>query len=79
MRAEGPRLGFIGTRTSLRRQGIARWLIGEAFAVLPGRGVEEVRTEVDETNVASRTLLESLGGRTVGASLEFRRPALATG
>jgi ribosomal protein S18 acetylase RimI-like enzyme len=70
-----PRLGFIGVRRSLRRRGIARWLIGETFAVLHARGEPEVRTEVDETNVASRTLLEGVGGRVVGASLELRRPA----
>jgi ribosomal protein S18 acetylase RimI-like enzyme len=74
IRPEHPRLGFIGVRRALRRHGIARWLIGETFAVLHARGEREVWTEVDETNVASRTLLESLGGRRVGASLELRRP-----
>ena len=75
IRPEHARLGFIGVRRSLRRQGIARWLIGEAFAVLHARGEREVWTEVDEANVASRTLLEGLGGRLVGASLELRRPS----
>jgi ribosomal protein S18 acetylase RimI-like enzyme len=75
MRPEHPRLGFIGVRRSFRRRGIARWLIGEALAVLQARGEREVWTEVDETNVASRTLLERLGGRPIGASLEFRRRA----
>jgi ribosomal protein S18 acetylase RimI-like enzyme len=73
VRPEHPRLGFIGIRRSLRRHGIARWLIGETFAVLHARGQREVSTEVDETNLASRTLLEGLGGRVVGASLELRR------
>jgi ribosomal protein S18 acetylase RimI-like enzyme len=75
LRPEQPRLGFIGVRRSLRRRGIARWLIGEVFAELRARDVHEVGTGVDETNVASRALLEGLGGRVVGASLELRRPA----
>jgi ribosomal protein S18 acetylase RimI-like enzyme len=75
IRPEHPKLGFIGVRRSLRRHGIARWLIGEAFAVLHARGEREAWTEVDETNVASRSLLEGLGGRLVGASLELRRPS----
>jgi ribosomal protein S18 acetylase RimI-like enzyme len=73
IRPEQPRLGFIGVRRSLRQRGIARWLVGEAFAVLHARGELKVWTEVDEANVASRTLLEGLGGRVVGASLELRR------
>jgi ribosomal protein S18 acetylase RimI-like enzyme len=75
IRPEHPRLGLIAVRRSLRQRGIARWLIGETFAVLHARGEPEVWTEVDETNVASRTLLEGLGGRAVGASLELRRSA----
>jgi ribosomal protein S18 acetylase RimI-like enzyme len=77
LRPEHPKLGFIGVRRSLRRRGIARWLIGETFAVLHARGEREVWTELDETNVASRTLLERLGGRPVGASLELIRPSSA--
>jgi len=75
IRPKHPRLGFIGVRRSHRRRGIARWLVGEAFAVLHERGEREVWTEVDETNVASRALLEELGGRAIGASLELRRPS----
>ncbi len=74
LRPEQPRLGFIGVRRSSRQRGIARWLMGEVFAELRARGAAEVRAEVDETNVASRRLLERLGGRVVGASLELRRP-----
>ena len=74
LRPEQPRLGLVGVRRSLRRRGVARWLVGEVFAVLHARGVREVGTGVDETNVASRALLEGLGGRVVGASLELRRP-----
>lgn len=74
IRPEQPRLGFIGVRRSHRRRGIAHWLVGEVFGVLRERGLHEVSTRVDETNVASRALLEGLGGRVVGASLELRRP-----
>jgi ribosomal protein S18 acetylase RimI-like enzyme len=74
IRPKQPRLGFIGVRRSLRQRGIARWLLGETFAVLHERGEHEIATEVDETNVASRALLEGLGGRVVGAELELRRP-----
>jgi ribosomal protein S18 acetylase RimI-like enzyme len=73
IRPEHPRLGFIGVRRSLRRCGIARWLIGETFAVLRARGEREVWTELDEANVASRRLLENLGARPAGASLELKR------
>jgi hypothetical protein len=61
-------LGFIGVRRSLRQR-VARRLIGEAFSVLHARGELEAWTEVDETNVASRTLLERLprGRSLVGA------------
>jgi ribosomal protein S18 acetylase RimI-like enzyme len=76
IRPEHPRLGFIGVRRALRRRRIARWLIGETFAVLHERGEPEAWTEVDETNVASRALLEGLGGRLVGASVELRRPSV---
>ena len=72
-RPDLPRLGFVGVRRAHRRRGVTRWLVGEAFAVLAARGRREVSTSVDETNVASRTLLERIGGRHVGATLELRR------
>jgi ribosomal protein S18 acetylase RimI-like enzyme len=73
VRPEHPKLGFIGVSRPLRQRGIARWLIGETFAVLHARGEREARAEMDETNGASRRLLEGLGGRPVGALLELRR------
>jgi ribosomal protein S18 acetylase RimI-like enzyme len=73
VRSWTPRLGFVGVARAWRRRGFARWLVGEVFAVLAERGELEVATEVDETNVASRALLEGLGGRRVGGSLELRR------
>jgi RimJ/RimL family protein N-acetyltransferase len=73
MKPELPRLGFIGVRREHRRRGLARALLAAVFAVLHERGVQLVTTEVDERNVASRTLLEAAGGEVVGASLELVR------
>ncbi|HVS84276.1 MAG TPA: GNAT family N-acetyltransferase [Gaiellaceae bacterium] len=78
LRPERPRLGFVGTRRELRRRGISRWLLGEAFAVLRERGHAEISTEVDEANVASRTLLDAIGGRRIGAAVELRRGPAVT-
>lgn len=74
-RPDGPKLGLVGVRRAYRRRGITRALLARAFATLRERGVAEVETSVDETNVASRALLEALGGAPVGATLELRRPA----
>ena len=68
-----PRLGFIGVLRPHRRRGLARALLAHVFAVLHERGEVEVSTEVDDENVASRTLFESLGARPTGAFLELIR------
>jgi ribosomal protein S18 acetylase RimI-like enzyme len=68
-----PRLGFIGVRRGYRRRGIARALLAEVFARLDERGIEEVSTESDETNTASRALLEGVGARRIGTSVELIR------
>jgi ribosomal protein S18 acetylase RimI-like enzyme len=73
MKRPMPRLGFIGVLTSFRRRGIARALLAEVFARLDERGFLEVTTEIDETNTASRTLLEGLGARRTGTSVELIR------
>lgn len=73
MRSDGPRLGLIGVRANRRRKGVARALLAAVLAVVRERGPAEVRTEVDETNVPSRELLLSFGGRRVGSSLELVR------
>ena len=73
MRPQQPRLGFVGVRSEWRRRGVARALLAAVLTVLHERGVPEVRTEVDETNIASRTLLASFGGRAVTATLELVR------
>jgi ribosomal protein S18 acetylase RimI-like enzyme len=75
MRPEGPKLGFIGVSRSHRRRGIARALLSPAFGELVSRGLESVTTAIDETNAASRGLLEGLGARSVGCSVELVRRA----
>ena len=71
----GPRLGLIAVRSRYRRQGLARGLLGRAFAVLSERGQPEVTAEVDDTNTACRQLLTSLGARRSGGAAELVRPA----
>ena len=73
----GPRLGLIATLAPYRRRGIARALLGQAFAVLAARGDTSATGEVDDTNVASLSLLTGLGARRYGGSVELirRQPA----
>lgn len=69
----GPRLGLIATLAPYRRRGIARALLGQAFTVLGARGDTSVTGEVDDTNVASLSLLTRLGARRYGGNLELIR------
>ena len=78
MKEPTPRLGFIGVHRRYRRRGIARALLAEVFSRLVARGVSEVSTEIDETNTASRALLEGLGARRTGTSVELVRRYVQT-
>lgn len=69
----GPRLGLIAVLAPYRRRGVARALLGQAFAVLAGRGATSVTGETDDTNVASVSLLTGLGARRYGGSVELIR------
>jgi GNAT superfamily N-acetyltransferase len=69
----GPRLGLIATLAPYRRRGIARALLGQAFAVLAARGDTSVVGEVDDTNAASLSLLTGLGARRYGGNVELIR------
>jgi GNAT superfamily N-acetyltransferase len=69
----GPRLGLIATLARYRRRGIARALLGQACAVLAARGDTSVTGEVDDTNVASLSLLTGLGARRYGGNVELIR------
>jgi GNAT superfamily N-acetyltransferase len=73
MRRDGPRLGLIAVRSDSRRRGVARAMLAAVLTEVARRGVATVRTEVDETNTASRELLFGFGGRAIGASLELVR------
>jgi len=69
----GPRLGLIATLAQYRRCGVARALLSGALAVLAARGATSVVGEVDDTNVASVSLLTGLGARRYGGSVELIR------
>ena len=69
----GPRLGLIAMLARYRRRGVARALLGRAFAVLAARGAASVAGEVDDTNVASLSLLTGLGARRYGGNVELIR------
>jgi ribosomal protein S18 acetylase RimI-like enzyme len=70
----GPRLGLIATLAPYRRRGLARALLGQAFAVLAARGDTSVVCEADDTNAASLALLTGLGARRYGGNVELIRP-----
>jgi ribosomal protein S18 acetylase RimI-like enzyme len=67
----GPRLGLIAVVPRYRRRGLAKALLARAFGVLHERGQTEVSAEVDDTNVASTSLLEALGARRTGGLVEL--------
>lgn len=75
MRDPTPRLGFVGVRREYRRRGVGRALVVAALAEVGRRGIAEVTTEIDETNVVSRRLFDGLGARRIGTSVELLRPA----
>lgn len=68
-----PRLGLIAVVRPHRRRGLASALLARAFRVLNERGEAVVTAEIDDTNVASRTLLGRLGARRDGGSIEILR------
>jgi len=72
-RVWGTRLGFVGVRREHRRRGIASAMLAHVFGVLAARGIDEVTTEIDVENVASRATIEPLGARVVGQSVELVR------
>ena len=69
----GPRLGLIATLAQYRRRGVARALLGQAFAVLAARGAASVTGEADDTNLPSVSLLTGLGARRYGGNVELVR------
>jgi ribosomal protein S18 acetylase RimI-like enzyme len=67
----GPRLGLIAVVPRYRRRGLAKALLARAFGILHERGQSQVSAEVDDTNVASTSLLEALGARRTGGLVEL--------
>ena len=74
-----PRLGLIAMLAAYRRRGLATMLLGRVFRVLHERGSAQVTAEVDDTNVASLSLLTRLGARRAGGTVELvkRAPDIA--
>ena len=70
---KAPRLGLIAVAAPYRRHGLATALLARAFGVLDERGKTEVSAEVDDTNVASTSLLIALGARRTGGTIELIR------
>lgn len=68
-----PRLGLIAVTRPYRRQGLARTLLGAAFAALHEQQVAEVSAEVDATNDASEKLLATAGAYRIGTSVQLVR------
>jgi ribosomal protein S18 acetylase RimI-like enzyme len=68
-------IGFVGVLHDHRRQGVARALVARVFTVLNERGQPEVTTEIDDTNVASKSLLLGPDARRVGGTIELVRRA----
>jgi RimJ/RimL family protein N-acetyltransferase len=48
-------------------------MLAHVFGVLAARAIEEVTTEIDVENAASRATIEPLGARVVGQSVELVR------
>jgi ribosomal protein S18 acetylase RimI-like enzyme len=67
----GPRLGLIAMLRPYRRRGAASALLGQVFAVLAARRATTVVAEVDDSNVASLSLLTRLGARRYGGNVEL--------
>ena len=55
-----PRLGLMALLREYRRRGLASALLARAFRVLHERGRTDVTAEVDDTNMASRSLMVRL-------------------
>jgi GNAT superfamily N-acetyltransferase len=68
-----PRLGLIAVLPAYRRRGLARTLLGQVFSVVHERGHGLVNAEIDDTNLASMTLLTGVGASRNGATVELVR------
>lgn len=69
-----PRLGLLAVLPPFRRQGVARALLLRGLDTLKQRGVEQLVTETDDTNVPMGSLLKHLGARRTGRTIELAKP-----
>ncbi|NIK58875.1 GNAT family N-acetyltransferase [Kribbella shirazensis] len=77
-RTRRPRIGLIAVLAAEQRRGIGRALLRHALDGLYRSGFEAATAEVDQTNTAATALLEGLGARRTGSSLELvHRPGKA--
>ena len=73
-----PRIGLVTVLAAEQRHGIARALLSHVLGGLHRSGFEAATAEIDETNTSAMALLEGLGARRTGSSLELiRRPGRA--
>jgi GNAT superfamily N-acetyltransferase len=68
-----PRLVLVGTLEPYRGTGLARALLNTAFERLRARGVTHVTADVDETDTATRKLLDTLGAERIAGTVELVR------
>ncbi|MFJ7250352.1 GNAT family N-acetyltransferase [Kitasatospora sp. NPDC098652] len=66
-----PRIGLIAVRAELRRRGIARALLAHALDSLHRGGTATAWAEATESDPAATALLEGVGARRAGATLEL--------
>jgi ribosomal protein S18 acetylase RimI-like enzyme len=67
------RLGLIAVLREHRRRGLARALVTTALQAVQAQGVTSLSAEVDSENVPSLTLLEKMGAKRTGGTIELRR------
>ncbi|MFD8707863.1 GNAT family N-acetyltransferase [Kitasatospora sp. NPDC059648] len=68
-----PRIGLLAVRAELHRRGIARALLAHALEALHREGTAEAWAEAAETNTAATALLQGIGARRTGSTLELVR------
>ena len=61
LQQRGGHIGF-GIRPEFRGQGFATVILLEALEIASGLGIEKVLVTCDDTNIASRTVIEKCGG-----------------
>lgn len=62
---------MVGVVRAYRRRGIASALLARALGAARSSGASAATAEYDVTNRASKALLERLGARQTGATIEF--------